>query len=134
MSAMSDFAALGSALYSRLGSALAGGSVYYALGPQDATRYPVIVFQRIGAVDGYTFGTANTEDVNADYLVKVVGNGQYPTALYALYGSVHARMQHAPLTVTGWTALRCERRSTVEYRDNDGYWHVGGLYRIELDK
>lgn len=131
---MSDFAALGSALYSRLGSALAGGSVYYALGPQDATRYPIIVYQRMAAVDGYTFGTANTEEVSADYLVKVVGNTQYPTTLYALYGSVHARLHGASLTVTGWTAQRCERRSTVEYRDNDGYWHVGGVYRIELDK
>lgn len=130
---MSDFAAIGSALYSRLGTAL-GGSVYYALGPQNATSYPCVIMQRQAAVDGYTFGAANNADVSADYAVKAVGYGLWPTSLYALYGSAHARVNQVALTVTGWTALRCERRSTFEYRDQDGYWHVGGVYRIDIDK
>ena len=130
---MSDFAALGSAIYSRLGTAL-GGSVYYGLGPQNATSYPCIIFQRQAAIDGYTFGTANNGDVSADYTVKAVGQSLWPTSLYALYGSAHARLNNALGTVTGWSTLRCERRSTLEYRDQDGYWHVGGVYRIDIDK
>lgn len=129
---MSDFAALGSAIRSQLGTAF-GASVYYALKPQGVGVYPVIIFQRQSALDGYTFGP-NGDEVSADYVVKVVGQDAYPTQLYGLYGSVHAKLQDASLSVTGWTALRCARQSTIEYRDGDGYWHVGGVYRIDLDR
>ena len=47
------------------------------------------------------------------------------------YGSVHATLQNAGLTIDGYSALRCERRSTIEYMDGDHFWHVGGIYRID---
>lgn len=130
---MSDFAALGSAIRSQLGTAL-GVGVYYALKPQGTGTYPIVVFQRMDSVDGYTFGGTAGQEVSTDYMVKIIGQEMGPTELYALYGSVHSRLQGAALTVTGWSALRCERRTTVEYRDADGYWHVGGIYRIDLDQ
>ena len=78
--------------------------------------------------DEYTFTSGG---VGADYMVKVISNRQWPGEAYAAYGSVHAVLQGKQLSMTGYTALRCERRTTIEYQDNDRFWHVGGIYRIE---
>ena len=122
-----DFTALGSALYAALGGGTASPSVYYALAPQGSTP-PYTIIQRMAGVDEYTF-SSNT--INADYLVKVVSNRIWPGEAFEAYGTVHATLQNAALTVTGFTSLRCERRSTIEFIDNGRFWNVGGIYRIE---
>lgn len=122
-----DFSAFASAVYSALGGTAATPRAYYAHAPQGSTP-PYTVFQRMTATDEYTF---DSNGIGADYVVKVISNRQWPGEAYAAYGSVHAAIQAEHLTMSGFTALRCERRSTVEYMDNDRYWHVGGIYRIE---
>lgn len=122
-----DFTALGSALASHLGTA---GTVpaYYALAPQ-GQQPPYCIIQRQAAVDEYTFTDGG---VSTDYVVKVVSNRNWPGEAYQVYGHIHDAMQDAPLSVTGFQLLRCRRRSTVEYRESSGYWHVGGLYAIHI--
>lgn len=83
----------------------------------------------MAATDEYTF---NTHGVDADYAVKVVSNRLWPAEAQTIYTHIHTAMQDAPLSVTGYTSLRCRRKSTIEYRDNDGFWHVGGIYAIEI--
>jgi hypothetical protein len=122
-----DFTALGSALYSKLGGTAASPAVYYALAPQGSTP-PYVIVQRLNAVDEYTF---SGEGVSADYVVKVISNRQWPVEAWNAYGTVHSTLQGASLSITGFSALRCERRSTVEYIDPERFWHVGGVYRVE---
>jgi hypothetical protein len=122
-----DFAALGSALYARLGTAGTVG-VYYALAPQGGTP-PYCIIQRQAGVDEYTFTDGG---VSTDYVVKIVSNRQWPNEAYQVYTHIHDALQDAPLTVTGFQLLRCRRRSTIEYREPEGFWHVGGIYRIDL--
>jgi hypothetical protein len=43
-------------------------------------------------------------------------------------------MQDAPLSVSGHSLLRCRRINRVRYRDEDGFMHVGGIYRLEIQE
>ena len=122
-----DFTAFASAVYTALGGTAANPPAYYAIAPQGSTP-PYTVFQRMSASDEYTF---DSRGVGADYMVKVISNRQWPGEAYNAYGSVHTAIQNAALSISGYTALRCERRTTIEYQDNDRFWHVGGIYRIE---
>ncbi len=122
-----DFGALGSALYTLLDNA-STAPVYNLVAPQ-GTVWPYVVFQRQDAQDEHTFDSAG---VNADYVVKVVGKDQFPTALERMYDGIHAVIDGAGMPVTGYNLLRMERQTTIEYRDTDMFWHVGGLYRVEI--
>lgn len=142
---MNDFAAMGSAIYGRLGTvqytystggtATATGTLglYDTLAPQVGGTPPYVIFQLQSSVDDYVMGTGSSiAGESADYLVKVVSNRQYASQqAFAIYNTVHANLQDAPLTIVGGYPLRVRRRRRVEYRDLDGYWHVGGIYRID---
>lgn len=138
---MNDFAAIGSAIYGRLGTVqytyptqgttttTGTVGVYNTLATQGSAT-PYIIFQLQASLDEYTFGTVSGE--SADYLVKVISNRQTPSQqAYAIYNTAHANLQDAPLTIVGSYPLRVRRRSRIEFRDIDGYWHVGGIYRID---
>lgn len=127
MSTNNDFAALGSALYGYLGTACTV-PVYYALASQGGTP-PYAIIQRQSAVDEYTFTDSG---VSTEYTIRVVSNRVWPGEAYLVYGSLHSVLENAPLLATGFTVLRCRRRSTIEYREPSGYWNVGGIYRIDL--
>lgn len=126
---MADFGAIGSAFYSLLVAATAL-PVHQQLAPQ-GTKPPYVIFQRQAAVDEYTF---TDKAVSADYLVRVVSNRTWPSEAQQAYDTLHMGIQDGVLSATGYNVLRMRRRSTVEYRDADGYWHVGGLYRIDVEK
>lgn len=138
---MNDFSAMGSAIYGRLGTVVytyqtnGTATTTGALGAYDTlaiqgTATPYVIFQLQASLDEYTFNGPSGE--SADYLVKVVSNRQYASQqAFAIYNTVHANLQDAPLAITGSYALRVRRRSRVEFRDSDGYWHVGGIYRID---
>lgn len=136
-----DFALLGSALYGRLGTvqytypaagtATTTGSVgvYSVMAPQQGTvRVPYIIFQHQAGLDEYTF---DKRGESLDYMVKAVSSYQTPAQAYAVFAGAHDALQDAPLNISGYTVLRVRRQSRFEFRDNDGYWHVGGLYRID---
>lgn len=138
---MNDFAAMGSAIYGRLGSVqytypttgVAGTTG--SLGVHDTmalqgSATPYVIYQLQDSLDTYTFGTVSGE--SADYMVKVVSQRQYPSQqAFAIYNTVHANLQDAPLTIAGSYPLRVRRMSRFQYRDTDSFWHVGGIYRID---
>lgn len=138
---MNDFAAMGSALYGRLGTVTytyqthgtvttTGTLPAYDTVALQGTAVPYVIYQLQDSLDMYTFGTVSGE--SADYLVKVVSNRQTPSAqAYAIYDAAHNALQDAPLTIAGGYPLRVRRISRVQYRDTDGYWHVGGVYRCD---
>lgn len=139
---MNDFAAMGSAIYGRLGTvvysypisgtALVTGTLplHDTLAVQGGTVPPYLIFQLQASLDEYTFGTVSGE--SADYLVKVVTDRRTPSyQAFAIYDKAHQALQDAPLTIVGSYPLRVRRRSRVQFRDSDGYWHVGGIYRID---
>ena len=135
-----NFALVGSAITARLGTvqytytansgSVTTGSValYNTRAPQE-TQPPYIVFQHAAGVDEYTF---DTHGESLDYIVKVVSNRAYPGAqAYPIYAAAHDALQDAPLSITGATVLRCRRQSRFEYKDEKGYSHTGGVYRID---
>ena len=72
------------------------------------------------------------KELSTDYTVKVVDDDKWPSAALVTYGTVHTAMQDARLTLTGFTLLRARRNATFNYRDQDGFWHIGGIYRIDV--
>ncbi len=131
---------MGSALYGRLGtvsytyptSGTATTSGTLALHDTLAVQgsaVPYVIFQLQASLDEYTFGTVSGE--SADYLVKSVSNRQTALQGQVIYNTTHANLQDATLTIVGSYPLRVRRRSRVQFRDGDGYWHVGGIYRID---
>lgn len=124
---MGDFVAVGSALYAACDNA-STVPVYYGLVPQ-GSALPAIVLNRQSGVDERSWPG---HILSTDYQVKVISNRNYPSEAAAAYDALHTALDGTALTVTGFTALRCERVSTVEFRDPDGYWHVGGIYRIDV--
>lgn len=120
-------AALGSAIT----SALSGGtvSVYDTLAVQGGTP-PYAIFQAQNpGEDEYTFTSSG---MRADYVLKILSNRTWPGEAQQVYSHLHALLQNAALTVAGYSVLRCRRTSSIKFRDEDGFWHVGGLYRIDL--
>jgi Protein of unknown function (DUF3168) len=139
---MNDYAAIGSALYGRLGtvqysySSNGAGTVtgslgcYDTLAPQGGTP-PYVIFQLQAGRDEYLFGTNSGRSV--DYLVKAISDRHYASMqAQGIYATAHDNLQDAPLSISGGYPLRCRRMSDVYYRDTDGYWHVGGIYRIDF--
>jgi hypothetical protein len=49
-----------------------------------------------------------------------------------MLAAVKDNIDGAGMPVTGYNLLRMERQTTIEYRDTDMFWHVGGLYRVEI--
>jgi len=122
-------AALGSAI----NSALSGGtvSVYDTLAVQGGTPpYAIFQAQNPGEME-YTFSSSG---LRADYVLKVISNRTWPGEAQQVYNHIHNLMQNAALSVSGYRVLRCRVSSGIKYRDEDGFWHVGGVYRIDLQQ
>lgn len=125
--------ALGSALYSRLNSQ-GTVDIFYGLAPQgQATPYCIIQTQSSG-VDDYVFGSTDSSSVSCLYTVKIVDNSNWPTNGWSIYQHIDTALQGFNLSVTGYSTLRCNRESSIEYRDEQKFWHVGSLFRIDLEK
>jgi len=124
-------AAIGSALYSRLADQ---GTVntYHTLAPQQGTP-PYCTFNpQNPGIDGYVM--SGSAMVSTDYVVKVVSNRNWPTEAIDIYTHIHNAVQDLGTAVPGYSLMYCRRTSGVQYRDPDGYWHVGGLYRIDIQE
>jgi hypothetical protein len=125
---MSDFIALGSAIYS-LVDANTSTPVYYGLVPQ-GSAFPAVTINRQDGQDEYTFTSSG---VSTDYLIKCVSNRKLPGEAAGIYDALHTAINNDHITPTGFTALRFRRQTQVEYFDSD-YWHVGGIYRVDAHK
>jgi hypothetical protein len=125
---MGDFGALGSALYTLVDGATTL-PVHYALAPQGQPQ-PYVIVQRQDGRDEHTF---TSKGLTADYVVKVVAKDQWPTAAQRTYDAIHNQIEGGgTVAVSGYNLLRFERQTTIEYQDPGQFWHVGGLYRVEV--
>lgn len=132
------------AIYSRLGTVQysypngSGGTVtgsvnvYNTMATQQGAP-PYIIFQLQTGLDGYAF--AGDREESFDYLVKTVSLKTYPSQeANPIFATADNALQDAPLSVAGYSVLRVRRTSRVRYRDQQGYWHVGALFRIDIAK
>lgn len=128
--AIEPFSILGSALYSHLGSVLGTAlPVYQDIAPQ-GSQPPYAIYSFLTAAEAYTW---DSEEVQAQYQIKVVSNREGPGEATRYYKTVHAAAQDAALTVGGGVSLlRCRRSGLVRYQDPKKFWHVGGIYRIDI--
>lgn len=121
--------ALGSALYSAIDTATTL-NVYQGIAPQGGTP-PYALFSPQTMRDDYTF---NTRGVSASYQIKVVSAKQWPSEAQTAYDAMHATLQDSVPTVTGYYVQRLRRESVIQYQDSDRFWHVGGIYRIDIQE
>lgn len=123
--------AVGSAVYSRLAPPL-GSALYDAVARVTVTP-PYTVWQVLDTDDDYTFGNGGSTTESLFVMVKTISDRYYPDEARTIYGTVHTYMQNAPLSVGGYTVLRCQRDgSRFQYQDNEKFWHVGATYRLEI--
>lgn len=120
--------ALGSAIYARLAPPL-GSALYDSLAPQ-GTQPPYTLWQVLTTADEYAWQAGDTEELEVQ--IRSVSNRRWPGEARQVYGTAHAYMQRAPLNVTGFSVLHCERASKFSYQDSERFWHVGGVYRCVL--
>lgn len=135
------FTSLGTAIQNRMGTVQytynASGTanvtgtlpLYDSLAPQ-GTQPPYNIYQMPQPYDVRTFGQSG---VSVDVVFKTVSNRLYPVQQgYPIYSQMHPLIEDAPLSISGYAQLRCRRQSAFAYRDPDGYWHVGGIYRVDV--
>lgn len=123
-----SYDAMGSALYAAI-APLDGTAIYDSVAPPTVAP-PYDIFQRLTGTDWYTF---NTSGEQLEYMVKAVDDRYWPHRAQARYGTIHAGIQDAALTVPGFAQLRMRRTSTIgPYQDNEMFWHVGGVYSVEI--
>ena len=127
-----SYLAIGSALHTLIDSATSL-TVYNERALEGAAT-PYVVFQRQDARDRYAM--SGKEWIDADYVVKVVSTAYGPTAAQAAYESLHGSIQHGgTIAVNGYTLTHFERQATIQYQENaanGGFWHIGGIYRIQV--
>lgn len=127
-----SYLAIGSALNTLL-DASTNLNVYNERAPQGSVT-PYVIFNRQDARDSYTFG--RKASIDADYVVKVVSSDYGPTGAQVAYESLHGSIQFGgTVTVNGYTLTHFERQATIQYQEpvaTGGFWHVGGIYRIQV--
>ena len=119
-----DLILVGSALH----GLLAAGTLtwYRDVAPGTATM-PFGVWSFQSGSDEYDFGGRFTI---YDYNVRVVTDDDWPTRAEQLAADAGTLIQNTPMAITGYEHLECRRSSPVHYRDPDGFWNVGGIYRV----
>jgi hypothetical protein len=69
-----------------------------------------------------------------EWTVKVVDKGESATTADTVYATIHTALQNTTLTISGYTAMICRRRSFFSYDEDleggERAQHVGGTYRI----
>ena len=95
---------------------------------------------------GFKSGSAQFADVFAASLsgagAAPVGIGSKVSAIVQQFSQGNISVTNNPLdtaingggtvTVTGYNLLRFERQTTIQYQEPAGFWHVGGLYSVQV--
>lgn len=130
--ALDPFSIIGSALAGYLGTA-GTVPVYQDLAITAGgapVQPPYLIYALQSGPQVYTW---DGEEVQTEYQVKVVSNRENSAEATLLYKSVHDVLQDAPLTMPGSVSLlRCRRSTLVKYQDPKRFWHVGGIYRVDV--
>lgn len=126
---MNDLLNVGSAIFNHINT---NGTVttYYQKARQSAT-VPYCLVYFMTANDDYTF---SDNGLNADYIIKVISDKNFPEEAIRLYGNIHELFQNAQLSIPGYDILRVRRESPIQYEDQSHFWNVGGLYNIDIWK
>lgn len=134
---MSSTAAIDAAVIARLAgdatlTAAAPGGVYRDVAPQGAST-PFVIVSQMAHEDDYALGAQAYERVL--YLVKAVDLATSGTGAQAAADRVHALLQEATLTITGYRSMLVQREERVAYVEVvDGsdrrYQHRGGMYAV----
>ena len=134
---MSSTAAIDAAIIAKLANdatltTAAPGGVYRDIAPQGVAS-PFVIVTQMAHGDEYAIGSQAYEELT--YLVKAVGSGTSGNAAQTAADRIHALLQGATLTITGYRSLivqRAERVGYVEVEDaSDRRWqHRGGMYLV----
>ena len=126
-SAVASYLGLGDGYGDGHGDWLGGGIPGFSAA---RSQPPYVVYSFQSGPDVYTW---DGEEAQTEYQVKAVSNREYPTEATRVYARVHEVFQDAPLvTPSGVSLLRCRRTASVKYQDPKRFWHVGGIYRIDV--
>ena len=124
---MNDLLHVGSALFNHIKN---NGTIdcYYHKAKQSAS-VPYCLVYFMSANDDYTF---NDKSLNADYVVKVISDKNFPEEAIRLYGDIHEIVQDSSLSMPGYNVIRLRRESILEYEDQFHFWNIGGLYNLDI--
>ena len=133
-----------SLLYTRLTGTTAiiqylGGTHIYnhtAYDSPPSTGY--IIFQHQVGLSSKTMGPSGGNDnESALYFIKgVVGGPENIERAVHIFDLIDSAVngQVVDATALGYKNFFLQREGIQKYPDNFGYWHVGGLYRVFLEK
>jgi len=121
---MDDLILVGSALH----GALAAGTIdwYRNVAPGTAVP-PYGVWSLQSGSDAYDFGG---KFATFDYNVRVITDDDWPTRGEGLAQAAMALIDNVALTIPGYDHLECRRSAPVHFRDPDGFWNIGGIFRV----
>lgn len=126
--ALDPFSVIGSAIAGYLGTA-GTVPVYQDLATQGAEP-PYVIYSFQSGPEVYVW---DGEECQTEYQIKIVSNRENSAEATRLYSEVHGAMQDAALSMPGGVSLlRCRRAALVRYQDPKRFWHVGGIYRIDV--
>jgi hypothetical protein len=108
----------------------APGGVYQDVAPHGIAQ-PFVIVSLQAHTDEYSQGGGHIEI--GRYLVKAVGQGTQSATVASAAAAIHAALQNAALTITGYTPMLCHREERVRYVEVDGsqrWQHRGGIYAV----
>lgn len=107
-------------------------AIFHRVAPGSASP-PFITYHKESGTPGYMFGDASNRIDNELWLIKAVCAGTNAAKAEEIAELIRARMDDAPLTITGHQLLICRRVSDTDYgeeTDGNQYHHVGSSYRL----
>lgn len=110
----------------------ATSAIFHRVAPGSASP-PFVTYHKEAGTPAYSFGTAANRIDSELWLIKAVCEGTNAAAAEEIAELIRARMDDAPLTITGHALLICRRVSDTDYgEETDGtqYHHVGSSYRL----
>lgn len=119
-----DLILVGSALH---GALSAGTVTWYRDVAPGTAEPPFGVWSLQSGTDAYDFGGSFTI---FDYNVRIIDDTEWSTRAEGLAADAGTLIQNVPLTIPGFEHLECRRSAPVHFRDPDGFWNVGGIYRV----
>ena len=131
----------GSAIFAKLTGAsalttlLSAGtaSVFRSLAPEEAATPYVVYNAQSPSVPVRTMGGVAYD--NALYLVKAVTESHSAVSAGQIAAQIITALDPAPLTLTGYTHMRCSREQDVDYEElapgGKRFQHRGAVFRVQ---
>ncbi|NBQ42796.1 MAG: DUF3168 domain-containing protein [Mycobacteriaceae bacterium] len=115
---------------------LAPGGVFRGTAPQGVNQ-PFVIVDLVTHADALQMANSNAYE-SALYMVKAVHASTSGVAAQAAADRIHALLNQATLTATGYDWMSCVREERVAYTEVDDasdrrYQHRGGMYRVMVD-